>query len=358
MAPSPAPTPRHSPSPVAPGGGRRVLGVGELLWDLLPTGPRLGGAPFNVVAHLHRLGFDAAYLTAVGSDELGTRARAEVERLGVDASLIQPADLPTGIVRVALDAAGVPAYEIVSPAAYEAVEFPRWHDADRFEVLVFGTLAQRFPNVHAATDRLAASAPDAIRLYDVNLRHGCWNPDLVRSLAEIATVVKMNQEEAATLAREFDLPDAGEPFARALAAQHRLRGVCVTRGADGAALLLDGAFSEAAAAPVVVADTVGAGDAFAACLAAGIAAGWPIDSILDVAGRLAALVASREGAIPDWELSELGSLPGSGFDVARPPQGLGTAEPGQVPPSREALEPRARTSVVRAAWAPQRRSRR
>jgi fructokinase len=293
--------------------GRRAIGIGEILWDLLPAGPRLGGAPFNVVAHLRRLGFHAAYLSAVGRDKLGARASAEVTRLGVDASLIQLADLPTGIVRVELGAGGVPAYEIVSPAAYEATRSPDLPPAGSgFDVIVFGTLAQRFPGIAAATTRLSGQCPDAVRLYDVNLRPGCWTPALVARLLELATVVKMNEAEAATIAGTLMIPVAPlQDFARALAERDGARGVCVTRGADGAALLLDGVFRQVRAVPVEVADTVGAGDAFAAGLAAGVAAGWPIEAILDWSSRLAGLVASRVGAIPDWEMSELGRLPGA-----------------------------------------------
>ena len=289
----------------------RAIGIGELLWDLLPGGPRLGGAPFNVVAHLRRLGLRASYLTAVGHDELGTRAVDEAGRLGVDTSLIQSTDVPTGIVRVELDAAGVPTYEIVSPAAYEMTAIP---DAGRgesgWDVLVFGTLAQRFGSVLASTRRLSQANQNAVRLYDVNLRRGCWTAGLIAELVALATVVKMNESEAATIALEFGIPGAPpEAFARAFAARAGLRGVSVTRGADGAALLLDGAYRQVRAVPVQVADTVGAGDAFAAGLAFGVAAGWPIEAILDLSSRLAAIVASREGAIPDWDPSELGWLP-------------------------------------------------
>ena len=308
--------------PVARG---RAVGIGELLFDLLPDGPRLGGAPFNVVAHLRRLGLETAYVSTVGRDALGARALAEVGRLGVDASCIAMADVPTGVVRVELDEAGSPTFEIVSPAAYETIEPEQVvafgpaarHAASSsdvithapppaFGVLVFGTLAQRFPGVLAATRALAARRP-AVRLYDVNLRSGCWTPELVRELTGLATIVKLNAAEAEALADPLGLPRSGtEQFARALADRAGLRGVCVTRGAEGASLLLGGTFVEVPAVPVVVADTIGAGDAFASGLAAGLVRGWPAGAILDLAARLAALVASRHGAIPDWSPSELG----------------------------------------------------
>ncbi len=285
----------------------RAVGVGELLWDLLPGGPRLGGAPFNAIAHLRRLGFRSTYVSAVGNDELGGRARQEVRRLGVATGRVQVVNVPTGIVRVQLDGDGVPRYEIVSPAAYEALRPPRTPGAWRpaFDILVFGTLAQRFAGVLATTHRLVAARPQAVRLYDVNLRQGCWDAGLVRQLLPLATIVKVNDDEREVLAGALSLPPEAPAFTRALAAAHRLRAVCVTRGEAGAALLLDGQYLEVPAVPASVVDTVGAGDAFTAGLAAGVARGWAPARTLDLATRLAALVASRAGAIPDWSPREL-----------------------------------------------------
>lgn len=286
----------------------QAIGVGELLWDLLPSGPRLGGAPFNVIAHLGRLGCDTGYFTAVGVDELGTRALEEVRRLNVSASFVQIVSASTGVARVRLDAHGVPEYDIVSPAAYEALSAGESTSAvGAFDILVFGTLAQRAEGTAMITRRLAEAQPMAVRLYDVNLRPGCWNISLVEQLLGLATVVKMNEEEASILAEALSLdPDDTMALARSMSARFGLEGVCVTRGSRGAALLSDGTYREAAAVPVEVIDTVGAGDAFAAGLAFGIAVGWTTERVLDLGTRLASLVASRPGAIPDWDPSELG----------------------------------------------------
>jgi fructokinase len=287
-----------------------VVGVGELLWDLLPDGPRLGGAPFNAVAHLARLGCRTTYVSAVGRDELGQRALTEVARLGVESDLITIADLPTGVVRIELDAHGVPAYEIVSPAAYEAIELPDHLDpsiAGGADMIVLGTLAQRFAGVRAATRRIMGANPRAAVLYDVNLRHGCWDAGLVERLIGDATVVKLNEDEQATLAAALDLPASStERFARAARDRYGLRGVCVTRGPDGATLLLDDVYGEAPAPRVIVVDTVGAGDAFAAGLGYGLLNSWTVPEILSVATRLGALVASRPGAIPAWDPADIG----------------------------------------------------
>jgi fructokinase len=270
----------------------------------------LGGAPFNTVAHLARFGCAAEYVTAVGRDLLGRRALDEIRGLGVSTSLVQLSDLATGLVRVRLDTAGVPDYEIVSPAAYEAI-VPLEGDAlelgSRVDLLVFGTLAQRFAGTREATRRLVEAAHRAMRLYDVNLRAGCWDAVLVGELIPLATIVKLNEDEQNALADALDLPASPiERFARATATRYGLRGVCVTRGPAGATLLLDDVYQEEAAPSVDVVDTVGAGDAFAAALAYGLIHGWRAPEILHVATRLGALVASRAGAIPPWTLAELG----------------------------------------------------
>jgi fructokinase len=286
-----------------------VVGVGEILWDLLPDGPRLGGAPFNAIAHLGRFGCRTAFVSAVGRDELGQRAMAEATRLGVSTALIEVNELPTGVVRVDLDQEGVPTYQIVSPAAYEA-RAPLPPDLaveGGVDLVVFGTLAQRFEGVRAATEQIVHASPGAARLYDVNLRPGCWEPPLVGRLLGLATVVKLNRDEQATLAVVLGLPDSTiERFARAACARYELRGVCVTRGAAGAALLLDDEYLEAPAPQVDVVDTVGAGDAFAAALGYGLIRSWNATEILSVATRLGAFVASRPGALPEWDPARIG----------------------------------------------------
>ena len=144
-----------------------VLGIGELLWDLLPAGPRLGGAPFNVVVHLRRLGFEAAFLSAVGDDDLGRRALADMEALGVRTDLVSVVpDAPSGTVGVELDAHGHPTYAIHSPAACELVDAVAAASVEgsgmRPDAIVFGTLAQRFATVREATRAVLAASPAAI----------------------------------------------------------------------------------------------------------------------------------------------------------------------------------------------------
>lgn len=296
--------------------GSTVLGIGEILWDMLPGGRRLGGAPGNVLVHLARLGHPVTYITAVGADDLGTEARRVLETLGVDTSFVATTGAPTGRAEVTLAEDGTPRFTIRPGGAYESVdlggaEIARLVAADPV-ALVFGTLAQRSPSLRRSTVDLVAALPRALRLYDVNLRTGLWDPGLVRSVAGMASVIKMSREEAAVIAPLFDVPWPGtERFSRALRTRLRQRGVAVTAGADPAGLLVDDVYVERRPPVVAVVDTVGSGDAFAAALVDGLLAGAPADAILRRAVSLGALVASRAGATPAWTTTELAAIEAS-----------------------------------------------
>jgi fructokinase len=286
-----------------------VLGIGELLWDMFPDGRRLGGAPFNVIAGLQRLGHPAAVLTAVGDDEPGRAAIAEVVALRVDPAFIGvSAGLPTGSVAVVPDPRAGHRFEIESPAAYDALA--EVDDATRRiadwspRAVVFGTLAQRSAGNLALTRTVAMAGPTE-RLYDLNLRDGCWTPGLVRDLLALATIVKVNDTEAATLATILGVGPAPATLGQALAGRFGTRLACITRGPAGATLWLDGEVWTADGIPVAVADTVGSGDAFAAGLLHGVLAGLPAPDMLGFANRLGALVASRPGALPAWGIDEI-----------------------------------------------------
>jgi fructokinase len=291
-----------------------VVGIGEILWDELPGGRAIGGAPFNVVANLARLGHEAAYVTAVGRDALGTGAVAEIRDHGVDASLVQVLDgTPTGIARVSLGPSGTPEFEIVRPAAYQEL---RLDDAAVHQIagrrpgaLVFGTLAQLPGQIRDGTRRLAAELQGAVRLYDVNLRDGWWSPEVVAELAALATIVKLTDEEARQLEPALGVRWGGaEAFCRRLSERLGLRGVAVSAGADGASVWLDGEFASGPPPVVTVADSVGAGDAFAAGLLDAVSRGMPATAALRRANALGALVVSRSGALPGWTPAELTAL--------------------------------------------------
>jgi fructokinase len=287
-----------------------VLGVGELLWDLFPDGPRLGGAPFNVTANLRRLGHRAAFVTAVGDDELGRAALAAADKLDVDVTFIARAlDLPTGTVEVIPDRGADHRFSIRSPAAYESIgdgdalveRIRTWGPG----ALVFGTLAQRFDGVRQLTRRIASEMRPPHRLYDVNLRDGSWTRTLVLDLLGDATIVKVNEEEAETLAGLLGVSSDTGVLGPSLAARFDTAVLCITRGARGASLWADREEWSEEGLPIDVVDTVGAGDAFAAGLLHGLLTEMALGDTLSLANRLGSLVASRPGALPTWRLDEV-----------------------------------------------------
>ena len=292
-----------------------VVGIGELLWDLLPDGPRLGGAPLNVLINLRRLGHHVTYVSGVGKDELGVAALRHLADLDLDTSFVTAsAALPTGTARVELDPDGVPSFSIPRPAAYDGVCLSTAEIACIAElnprVLVYGTLAQQTATTKASLRALSSLLAGGIRFYDVNLRPGGWDPDLVRELTGMASLIKLNEHEAQVVADLFDLAPTTdtEALCRGLAARCELQGVAVTAGADGASVLLGGVFACSPAPKVDLVDTVGSGDAFSAALINGVTSGEPVDRIVRRATALGALVASRSGATPAWTLDEVDAL--------------------------------------------------
>jgi fructokinase len=299
-----------------------AIGVGEILWDQLPGGDEIGGAPFNVVSHLARLGHRASYLTAVGRDQLGEAAVAEMAIRSIDTALVGRMDgVPTGVAKVTVSPLGSPAFAIHRPAAFE-----QWGDGDgggaalvaritalEPSFLVYGTLAQLRPAARATLAAIASGCTGALRLYDVNLRDGWWSPDVVQELIARADVVKLSESEARELAPALGVPawgagPAAETFSRGVAARYGLRGVAVTAGPDAASLLLDGQFAQAAPPDAEVIDAVGAGDAFAAGLLDAIDQRLRAPAALRRANMLGTLVASRRGAQPRWTPAELARL--------------------------------------------------
>lgn len=291
-----------------------VVGAGEILWDSAPGGDTIGGAPFNVIAHLARLGYRAGYLSAVGRDADGDAAIAQMRAGGVDTSLIRTLNgVATGRAVVRLDPAGNPEFDIQRPAAFEwltaAEEEIRWISTERPRAFVYGTLALLRPRARAAVARAAGSSPDAVRLYDVNLRKGWWTPAVITELIGLASVVKLSEAEAAELAPVLGVGwDGPAAFSRDLAASARLRGVAITSGSAASSLWLDGGFARQVPPSVEVADAIGAGDAFAAGLLDAIIEGLPPAAALRRANALGSIVASRPGAQPPWTAAELANL--------------------------------------------------
>ena len=281
----------------------RVLVLGEVLWDLFPASIRLGGAALNFAAHVKRLGHEPLLVSAVGRDELGDEAAQAITTLGLDPTFLQKTErFKTGTAAVQLGPGDQTSFVIERPAAYDAV---RLSDRDidqiikwRPEWLYYGTLFSSGVTGRDVLCRLLEALPQARRFYDLNLRPGSDSPELVIELLRAANVVKLNEEELRSVHEFAELPADREAFCRAGLERFGWNAVCVTLGAKGCALLAAGEYVEAEGYPVDVADTVGAGDAFAAAFMHGIASNRPAAEIAEFSNRVGALVASVHGAIP------------------------------------------------------------
>lgn len=279
-----------------------ILCVGEVLWDALPAGLFLGGAPFNVACHLSAAGVPVTMVSRVGVDRLGEEALRRAARFGVGTDLVQvDATLPTGFVRATIDDAGHALYEIIEPVAWDAIEptDTLLARAANARAIVFGSLAQRQPTTRATIEQLWKASSEALMVFDLNLRPPFEDREIIRRSLQHADVVKVTHQELQRLASWFDLPE-GDDRASAIALEkaYSCPVVCVTRGKDGAALLRDGKWTEHPGFEVEVRDTVGAGDAFLAVLLAGLLAGRESAEVLQNANLIGAYVATQFGAVP------------------------------------------------------------
>jgi fructokinase len=282
-----------------------IVGIGEVLWDMLPAGKQLGGAPANFAFHAGQLGAEALIVSRVGDDEPGREILRRLDSLGVGRQHVgvDPRH-PTGTVDVRVDAAGVPEYVIHAPVAWDFLESgpELLRLAARSDAVCLGTLAQRSPASRAAVSSfLGATPPQCLRVFDINLRQAFYSRDLLHELLGRSDVLKLNDGELAVVAQLFSLNSAEPtPAARELMARYPLRLVALTRGGHGSLLLTrDGRASDYPGVPVEkIADTVGAGDAFTAALVMGLLAGKGLDQINDRANRLAAFVCTQHGATP------------------------------------------------------------
>ncbi len=288
----------------------KIIAIGEVLWDILPDAEHLGGAPFNFALHARNLGHDVSFISAVGNDDRGRRALDRMEQAGLPSRFIHRiSDHPTGTVTVSFDPSLGPQYRIHRPAPYD---FPALSATDLSALVTpppdwiyFGTLQQMSRQARDLTQRLLDAVPAARRFYDVNLRVRSYTPELVRTLIQQTHVLKLSHQELPLIKEICGIESASlERFCRESAAAFALETVCISRGAEGCALLLNGDYVEAPGFPIQLADAIGAGDAFSAALAHGISLGWPVHQVAQFANRVGALVASRPGGTPNWTLAE------------------------------------------------------
>ena len=293
-----------------------ILGLGELLWDRLPEGFRLGGAPANFAVAAGRLGAHSAILSRIGRDDLGRRAVELLDPLPADTEFLQvdPAN-ETGRVTVALKD-GQPEYTIHEPAAWDFMELTDdWvRLAERADAICFGSLAQRAAESRQTIQTLAAQTrAGCVRVFDVNLRAPFYSSEVIQESLELAGVVKMNDAEVPVVMKLLGFPEAEtlrEACGRLLQEFPALKLAAVTRGGQGSVLVSRESWHEHPGIAVKVMDTIGAGDAFTAAMTHTLLLGAGLDAAglarLNEAGnRWGSWVASQRGAMPEGE-------PGSG----------------------------------------------
>jgi fructokinase len=281
-----------------------VVGVGEVLWDLLLTGPQLGGAPANFAYHAHALGAQVQVITRVGNDDYGREIIRRFPEMGLRDTTVQiDQTAPTGTAKVALSGDGLAHFTIQEDVAWdylavtrEAVAVAREADA-----ICFGSLAQRCEPSRNTIQQLVAAAPaDSLRVFDINLRQQFYSRGLIEQSLQLANVLKLNDDELLSLADMFSLIGSTEQQIERLAQTFGLRLVALTRGANGSLLYKEeeGRWSDCPSRPVKVVDTVGAGDSFTAALVLGLLRKMDLDEINTLANEVARYVCSRAGATP------------------------------------------------------------
>jgi fructokinase len=284
-----------------------ILGIGELLWDILPSGALLGGAPANFSVMAGRLGNHAAILSRIGRDELGRRAIDILDPMPLDTSALQvDAEHETGRVTVSF-ANSEPIYTIHQPAAWDFIELKdEWLQlAERADALCFGSLAQRSLASRQTIQTLVSQAPaHCIRIFDVNLRTPFYSSEVIEESIELATVMKMNEDEAPQVLQLLGMePLHGEDALlqtaqRLLLEFSSLQLVAVTRGARGSLLVTPEHYNDHPGYQVNVADSIGAGDAFTAALTHWMLRGADLATLNKAANRWGSWVASQAGAMP------------------------------------------------------------
>jgi fructokinase len=279
-----------------------VVGVGEILWDILPSGKQMGGAPANFAYHARGLGARSRVISRVGKDDLGAELLQRLQALGLPTADIQiDPSAPTGTVSVELSADGQPRFTIHEDVAWDrlALEKAALVAVAEADAVAFGTLGQRREPARSTIQALlAAVRPGAWRILDLNLRQHYFSREIITTSLRLSNIVKFNDSELPVLAELLGLRGSVREQMEQLARQHSQRLVCLTRGSNGSLLYSEGQWADDPGEPVVVKDTVGAGDAFTATLALGVLAGKPLDSINRRANQVARYVCTREGATP------------------------------------------------------------
>lgn len=281
----------------------KVIGMGEALWDVLPDGKKIGGAPANFAYHVKQFGLDSCAVSAIGEDALGTELVEKFDAKQLN-YLLDRVPYPTGTVQVTLDAEGVPQYEIKENVAWDNIPWTEEHErlARDTKAFCFGSLAQRNVVSRDTIHRFLQTIPvenDPLIVFDINLRQNFYTKEIICKSMEMCNILKINDEELVTVSRMFGYPGIDlENKCWILLGKYNLKMLILTCGINGSYVFTPGAISFFPTPTVEVADTVGAGDSFTAAFIANLLKGKEVRDAHRIAVETSAYVCTQKGAMP------------------------------------------------------------
>lgn len=280
-----------------------VVGMGEALWDVLPEGKKIGGAPANFAYHVSQFGLNSRVVSAVGEDKLGMEILENFREKQLNA-MIETVPYPTGTVQVELDAEGIPCYDIKEGVAWDNIPYtPALQGlAKQTKAICFGSLGQRSIVSRDTINRFLDDMPDTedtLKIFDINLRQGFYTKEILCNSFKKCNILKINDEELVTVSRMFGYPDIDlQDKCWILLAKYNLKMLILTCGVNGSYVFTPGNVSFAETPKVTVADTVGAGDSFTAAFVSSILKGKPVNEAHKLAVEVSAYVCTQNGAMP------------------------------------------------------------
>lgn len=280
-----------------------VVGMGEALWDVLPEGKKIGGAPANFAYHVSQFGLPSCVVSAIGDDALGKEIIENFTSKGLD-QLIAEVPYPTGTVQVEIDQTGIPLYDIKENVAWDNIPYTEHLDAlaKRTKAVCFGSLAQRNVVSRETINHFLDTMPkddDNLVVFDVNLRQGFYNKEILCKSMQNCNILKINEEELITVSRMFGYPGIDlQDKCWILLGKYNLKMLILTCGINGSYVFTPGNVSFQPTPKVEVADTVGAGDSFTAAFIASILKGKSVTEAHTIAVKTSAFVCTQKGAMP------------------------------------------------------------
>lgn len=283
---------------------QQIVCFGETLWDVFPDSQKPGGAPLNVAVHLRRFGFDPIMISSVGNDNLGDGLLDFMKNKGLNTEFIElDKKHPTGVVNVNIAESGDATYDIVFPSAWDFIEMPKELELSGF-ILVFGSLGSRNINSRRTLMKLLDKAETA--LFDVNFRAPHYSRNLIEELLEKSSIIKLNEDEIEIIGEWLGMKNRSiETICEQLNVRYNLNQIILTLGSKGAMVYKDGTSYRHFGFKVDVVDTVGSGDSFLASYLAHYLKNFPVDDSLEMACATGAYVATQNGAVPEYKMSDL-----------------------------------------------------